>query len=81
MNEEARTLAKARIVEVVTGWVNGLADEAFFIADRNDSRVNWENLDEVADHICGCLAMHSQGEIVEEVEEILTEFHVAKVGN
>ena len=76
--EQKRKIAKAKIVESITAWAKTLTEEAFDMADRDDPKVNWDDLTEIADHITGCLAMHAHGEIKEEVEEILADMEAAE---
>ena len=78
LSAEQREAAKEKIKEIVNGWLPGLVDEAFYLADRDDSHVNWGNLHEVAEHVTGCLAMHAQGEILEEFEEFLADMQAGE---
>ena len=78
LSAEQREAAKEKIIEIVNGWLPGLTDEAFFLADQGDSHVNWNDAHEIAEHVTGCLAMHAQGEILEEFEEFLADMQAGE---
>lgn len=81
MSKKDRETAEEKILESVAAWTHTLVDEAFEMAQQGDPSCNWNNTHEIADRICGLLAMHAQSDILDEVEEILADLEAAKTGD
>ena len=72
---QQRQLIKVRILEAVSGYLANRVDDVFLMADEDDKslpRINWRDLQEVREQICGAIAddlHHGLGDYVQEILE------------
>jgi hypothetical protein len=71
-----REVAKAAILELVTGCLESRIDAVFAMADKDDKSlplITWRDLVEVREQICGAIADDLHHGLGDYVQEILTD--------
>ena len=74
-----REAAKSRILNAVSGWLEARITEVFEMADEGIDEICWDDLEEVREQICGCVADDLHYDLGEAVQAILAKSLSAKV--
>ena len=70
---EQQAKAKREILKAVTYRLKSRIEEVFEMADNEEIDINWGDLKEIREQICGCLGNDLQYNLGDWVEEILND--------